>query len=886
MRLDLVTLGRVDLRGSGPRDYSQILRRPKRMAVLVYLAAAKRDGLCRRDSLVSTFWPELDDTHARASLRQVLHGLRQELGGDVLVVRGHDAVGLSNKHLWCDAHAFRGALAAGDLERAVNLYQGPFLEGFFLSNTPEFDHWVESTRRSLEHQYTMALETLAQRAAARGDRQQAIWWWQQLADHDSCNSRIALQLIGALRDSGDHIAALDRAEQHVADIRKELGVEPDRAMQSVVDELRGAATGAPQVRVASRAPVRREKPPAFPSRWASLAALALIALTALVSSHSPPPATRVPPADQDPGIIAVFPFTVQDGARDFPFDPAGFAFLLSESLDGIPGWNSRSLRVLDPIDENQYGAPTPTEAVELAGRIGAARFVIGGLVSTTTGTKIHAALRDLDGNECATAHGNLSKADDVFPLADHLTRQLMPDLIDLRGPLDSIALASTTSLTALNAYLEGTRQYRSGNLGAAVTAFQDAVRHDSAFAVAWLRLAMVAAHPLRYREEIVRSATERAASLRHSLPAAGGAFMQAIAAVLGGDTELGIRLLGAVIERESANAEVWLWMGIAHLQLCRESGECPDVGRTWLEQSFALDPDNAVTPLYLAWLSMLDGDVPAAESFIGETFRSRPAALPLRVWSKVANGRAAPLSELANAGDFSVLAAALLVANYTEDLKEARAIAQLLTTPARPAGMKTLGHILSAYIDFTTHGWAAAKGEMELAERQQPTLAMLYSALLAVSPFAVTPADDLRALQNRLREVAGPDDGPGEFALFATDLGMFEVERYYLLGRIGLELNDGSDALRYAVKLERIDRTSAAWPLASDLALELRARVDRKRGVAEQVLALLTPTHKQPPWRVMFEYRSALFEGGLVAGSRSISRGTGVVWDVWLAFER
>jgi tetratricopeptide (TPR) repeat protein len=88
--------------------------------------------------------------------------------------------------------------------------------------------------------------------------------------------------------------------------------------------------------------------------------------------------------------------------------------------------------------------------------------------------------------------------------------------------------------------------------------------------------------------------------------------------------------------------------------------------------------------------------------------------------------------------------------------------------------------------------------------------------------------------------------------LFATDLGMFEAERYYLLGRIALTLNDGSDALRYAVKLERIDGTAAAWPLASDLALELRARVARKRGKAEQALALLTPMHRRPSWRVMF----------------------------------
>src|SRR2546428_7450745 len=38
-------------------------------------------------------WPELDQEHARAALRQALHGLRQGLGADVLTSRGDEEVG-------------------------------------------------------------------------------------------------------------------------------------------------------------------------------------------------------------------------------------------------------------------------------------------------------------------------------------------------------------------------------------------------------------------------------------------------------------------------------------------------------------------------------------------------------------------------------------------------------------------------------------------------------------------------------------------------------------------------------------------------------------------------------------------------------------------------
>src|SRR5256885_12603278 len=100
--IDLRLLGGLDLRRSGGRELGSILTQPKRVAVLAFLAAATPYHLHRRDTLLGFFWPELDQEHARAALRQALHGLRQSLGSDVLTSRGDEEVGVDEQRLSCD----------------------------------------------------------------------------------------------------------------------------------------------------------------------------------------------------------------------------------------------------------------------------------------------------------------------------------------------------------------------------------------------------------------------------------------------------------------------------------------------------------------------------------------------------------------------------------------------------------------------------------------------------------------------------------------------------------------------------------------------------------------------------------------------------------------
>src|SRR5687768_1834137 len=100
--IHLRTLGGLELQGGDPREMRALLTQPKRVALLVYLAVATPRGYHRRDTLLALFWPEKDPGHARNSLRQAVHALREALGADILDSRGPQELGLSWSRFSCD----------------------------------------------------------------------------------------------------------------------------------------------------------------------------------------------------------------------------------------------------------------------------------------------------------------------------------------------------------------------------------------------------------------------------------------------------------------------------------------------------------------------------------------------------------------------------------------------------------------------------------------------------------------------------------------------------------------------------------------------------------------------------------------------------------------
>src|SRR5205085_6405997 len=128
---------------------SSDLSRPGQLALLAYLALARPRGFHRRDTLIGLFWAETGQDHARNALRQAVHRLRHELGANAILSRGAEELAINSDDFWTDVGAFEDALAAGKVAEALGYYRGGLLPGFFLSDTPGFEQWLETERAQL-----------------------------------------------------------------------------------------------------------------------------------------------------------------------------------------------------------------------------------------------------------------------------------------------------------------------------------------------------------------------------------------------------------------------------------------------------------------------------------------------------------------------------------------------------------------------------------------------------------------------------------------------------------------------------------------------------------------------------------------------------------------
>ncbi|HEV7591135.1 MAG TPA: winged helix-turn-helix domain-containing protein, partial [Longimicrobium sp.] len=116
----------------------------RRLAVLAILAVA-RGRPVGRERLLGLLWPEQTAESARHSLSEAIYVLRKELGDDALLPAGGD-VALNGEVVGSDVARFEAALEAGDAEEAVRAYGGPFLDGFYVADAPEFERWVDGER--------------------------------------------------------------------------------------------------------------------------------------------------------------------------------------------------------------------------------------------------------------------------------------------------------------------------------------------------------------------------------------------------------------------------------------------------------------------------------------------------------------------------------------------------------------------------------------------------------------------------------------------------------------------------------------------------------------------------------------------------------------------
>lgn len=217
----------------------------KAPAILALLAVEGRPYA--RDELAALFWPESDDESARGALRRTLSVLRAALGERWLRVDRATVALDGSTDVRVDLVALDAAAATGGrdgLARAAALARGPFLAGFSLRDSADFDDWRATRAVSVERRVVDVLERLASAAEADGDIQTAIDAANRLVDLDPLDEPARRRLMGLLARAGDRAGAIRLYRATVATLERELGVAPLAETTELYEAIRDERVGA------------------------------------------------------------------------------------------------------------------------------------------------------------------------------------------------------------------------------------------------------------------------------------------------------------------------------------------------------------------------------------------------------------------------------------------------------------------------------------------------------------------------------------------------------------------------------------------------------------------------------------------------------------------
>jgi predicted ATPase/DNA-binding SARP family transcriptional activator len=258
-RFSLTLLGSYEVRLDGEPVTSFVSNKVR--ALLAYLAVeAERPH--RREVLAGLLWPDCLEQAARASLRNALSNLRQAIGDrdaelPFLDITRETIQFNSASDCWLDVAAFTALVEAGGqgepvrqrLEKAVTLYRGSFLEGFYLKDSPAFDDWCLLTREQLQRLALTALHRLAEEYEWHGELERACnYAWRQV-ELEPWQEEAHQQLMRLLALSGQRSAALAQYEICRRALMEDLGVEPVEETTALYEHIRDGAKLRPRTRI-------------------------------------------------------------------------------------------------------------------------------------------------------------------------------------------------------------------------------------------------------------------------------------------------------------------------------------------------------------------------------------------------------------------------------------------------------------------------------------------------------------------------------------------------------------------------------------------------------------------------------------------------------------
>ena len=545
-------------------------------------------------------------------------------------------------------------------------------------------------------------------------------------------------------------------------------------------------------------------------------------------------------------VVAVLPFAVQ-GSDEVAYLGDGMVNLLSTKLDGAGDLRSVDSRALLGYIARERWGSDPSEARRIAQRFGAGVYVIGDVVQAGGRLQISAALYRSETDSGPIGRANVEgEADDVFGLVDRIAADLLGSLTGPGTRVRQLASVSTSSLPALKAYLECESLYRQGHFRSAVDSCQRAIARDSAFALAYYRLSVVA--ELGTISDLTQSAAEEAYRRSGRLADRDRRMVEALVAWRRGAHADAERLYRSLVGSYPDDIEALHQLGEVVFHANPLHGRAFTAAREPFERLLFYEPDHAVSLVHLARIAAVEQRFPAMDSLVQRYVELNPAGdrelemLALQAFARRDSALENSVARrLERASDVTLALAVWDVVNWTDNIEGAARVAGILAASSRSNEERSVGLAWLAHISLARGKWREARAHLAAIEPLSPVMALEYRALLSSLPFVPTSPDTLRALRDALTAL-DPDTIPrstNPSVFFSLQTWGHNVLRRYLLGLLSARLGDGAAAERAAAELEALRLPLAAGTSAIDLAGGVRAQLAVVQGDTAGALRVL-----------------------------------------------
>lgn len=240
--------------------------RRKSVALLAYLITSSQ--IHTRDSLATMFWPEHDQSSARANLRRELSRLKKALGEEAFAIT-KEQVGIQQEaRLGLDVAVFQSRLSdvqtriqetngclepeifstcMNELKGAIELYRGDFMAGFSLLDSPNFDEWQFFQTENLRSLFAEALQQLIQWQIIQGEYARAIEHARRWLSLDKLHEPAHRKLMQLYAWSEKQSAALRQYQECKRLLKIELGIEPEEETTQLYEAIKTRQLDLPEV---------------------------------------------------------------------------------------------------------------------------------------------------------------------------------------------------------------------------------------------------------------------------------------------------------------------------------------------------------------------------------------------------------------------------------------------------------------------------------------------------------------------------------------------------------------------------------------------------------------------------------------------------------------